>query len=293
MDFFARQDRARRTTRLLVVMFIIAVIGLIAGLDLGAALAMDQMKRPPSPAQRDDILFLVALGGTALIAIGSLWKTWELRAGGGAVATRLGGREIVGAGADDGERRLVNVVTEMAIASGVPVPAIYVLDAESGINAFAAGLTLHDAAVAVTRGALDRFDREQLQGVIGHEFSHLLNGDSRLNLRLIGVLHGILLIGLTGRMILRVLGDGSGSSWSRRGRKDRGAPVQLLIGAVALIVIGSLGTFFGRLIQCAVSRSREFLADASSIQFTRNPRGLADALRRIGAGAGGTVRAAT
>ncbi|HYE06839.1 MAG TPA: M48 family metalloprotease [Planctomycetota bacterium] len=290
MDFFAHQDDARRSTRRLVALFALAVLAIIAALNLVAVLAMDlaQDRHPLSPDQRWQAHLVVSVASAALIALGSLSKMWELRAGGAAVASRLGGRPVEPGTADPAERQLLNVVEEMAIASGTPVPAVFVLDHETGINAFAAGLGADDAAVAVTRGTLLQLDRNELSGVIGHEFSHLLNGDSRLNLRLIGVLHGILLIGLTGRVLLRAV------TMPHRGRRDRrggggGVVLVLIVGGIALIVIGAIGTFFGRLIQSAVSRSREFLADASAVQFTRDPGAVAGALKRIGGSLTGSL----
>ena len=188
--------------------------------------------------------------------------------GGSAVAESLGGRLVNPNTTDPDERKLRNVVEEMAIAAGVPVPKIYVLDEEEGINAFAAGHTPSDAAIGVTRGCMNLLKRDELQGVIGHEFSHILNGDMRLNLRLMGIIFGILCLAVIGRVLLYT-----------RGGKDRN-PLPLL--GLALIVIGGIGVFFGRLIQAAVSRQREFLADASAVQFTRNPAGLSGALQKIG-----------
>jgi Zn-dependent protease with chaperone function len=193
-----------------------------------------------------------------------------LAGGGGAVAESLGGRLVATNTTDADERRLLNVVEEMAIASGVPMPQVYVLDDEKGINAFAAGHTTSDAVVAVTHGCLKLLSRDELQGVIGHEFSHILNGDMKLNVRLIGILFGIFCIATIGRIMISMRSNNS---------RDRN-PLPLV--GVVLLVVGSLGLFFGRLIQAAVSRQREFLADASSVQFTRNPRGLSGALQKIG-----------
>ena len=216
-------------------------------------------------------LFLVATVGTlSVIALGSGFKTLELAQGGSTVATMLGGRLVDPTTSDPDERKLRNVVEEMAIAAGVPVPQVYLLPEERGINAFAAGHSTSDAVVAVTAGAVRLLTRDELQGVIGHEFSHILNGDMRLNLRLMGIIFGILCLTVIGRVLLYT---------RSRSSKDKN-PLPLL--GLALIVIGWVGVFFGRLIQAAVSRQREFLADASSVQFTRNPAGLAGALKKIG-----------
>jgi Zn-dependent protease with chaperone function len=213
-----------------------------------------------------------------VVGFASLYKWSAFRAGGSVVAEGVGGRRIDPHTIDLNERRLVNVVEEMAIASGVPIPAVYVLDNEPGLNAFAAGLTTSDAVVTVTRGTLEKLSRDELQGVIAHEFSHILNGDMRLNVKLAAIVFGILVIGLIGRGILRGLGRGRVSSRGKGG----GAVLAILAAGLILMIIGYLGYFFGRLIQAAVSRQREFLADASAVQFTRNPGGIVGALRKIG-----------
>ncbi len=174
------------------------------------------------------------------------------------------------------DRRLLNIVEEMAIASGVPMPRAFVMDAETSINAFAAGHSINDAVVTVTRGALTRLSRDELQGVIAHEFSHILNGDMRLNLRLIGVLYGLLIVALAGRFLLELGGR------TRGGSRSSGSAIAALVAAgLALWILGYIGVFFGRLIKAGVSRQREFLADASAVQFTRNPDGIGGALRKI------------
>jgi Zn-dependent protease with chaperone function len=204
----------------------------------------------------------------------SLYRAATVASGGGQVARMLGATAVTGEGTDPLLRRLVNVVEEIALASGMPVPEIYVLEQEAGINAFAAGLTHANAAITVTRGALERLDRAELQGVIAHEFSHILNGDMRLNQQLIGMSFGILVLSLAGRWLLR------SARYTRRGRNSGGVTAALAIGA-ALLVIGSLGVLCTRLIKAAVSRQRESLADASAVQFTREPQGLAGALKKI------------
>jgi Zn-dependent protease with chaperone function len=279
VDFFQAQDAARSRTRTLVVLFVAAVAAIIA-----AIYAVVHMVLGPGPGAGIDVPLLLLVGTltTALVAAGSTVRTLQLRQGGGRVAELLGGRRVRPNSTDEGERRLINVVEEMSIASGTPVPAIYVLDQEAGINAFAAGYTTDDAAVAVTRGALDTLDREELQGVIAHEFSHILNGDMRLNVRLMGLLFGILLLAIVGRGLIHSGARGG------RGRRGGGGGGQVAILGLALILVGYIGVFFGRLIQAAVSRQREYLADAAAVQFTRNPAGLAGALNRIGNAAAGS-----
>ena len=296
MDFFEAQARAKKRTSRLVALFSFAVFGTIAAGYFGAVFLSAQItgqssrhrdrygyvQSSPSPSLwQPKLLALVSLGTLAVIGLASLYKWHEFSAGGSAVAESVGGRRVDPHTADLAERRLLNVVEEMALASGVPMPAVYVLDDEPAINAFAAGLTTADAVVAVTRGTLGKLTRDELQGVVGHEFSHILNGDMRLNMRLTALVFGILVIGLAGRGILWSL-RGARFSSSRDSKNSGG--ILFAIGAVGLglMVIGYVGYFFGRLIQAAVSRQREFLADASAVQFTRNPLGLGGALKKIG-----------
>lgn len=305
MDFFAREEHAHRTSRRLVVLFLLAVIATLVTLNVVTHFALNaviaQRALVPGPghgghrqddgstvgqppdtqaqlAMRLETHVVVTLGTIAIILLGSLWKISQLSAGGASVASLMGGREIGHDPHDAQERMLVNVVEEMSIASGVPMPAVYVLDAETGVNAFAAGFHSNDAVVAVTRGCIERLDRHELQGVIGHEFSHLLNGDMRLNLRLMGLVHGLLVIGLLGAFMMRMC------SYSSNSRRDNRVMLALLVIGLATYVIGYIGFFFGGLIKAAISRQREFLADSSSVQFTRNPAGLAGALKKLGAG---------
>jgi Zn-dependent protease with chaperone function len=272
VDFFERQDKARRHTAFLVFYFVLAVILLIGAVYLAVALIFGGIQLK---AGADDVatswsqaeMFLgTAIATLAVIGTGSFFKTLSLARGGRAVAELLDGRLVNPNSTEANERKLLNVVEEMAIASGVPVPQVYVMDGEPGINAFAAGHSASDAAISVTRGALTMLTRDELQGVIAHEFSHLLNGDMKLNLRIMGLIFGILCLTVIGRVLIRT-----------RGKKN---PLPLL--GLALIIIGWVGVLFGRLIQAAVSREREFLADASAVQFTRNPAGLAGALKKIG-----------
>ncbi|HNP36720.1 MAG TPA: M48 family metallopeptidase [Woeseiaceae bacterium] len=282
MNFFDAQDRARRATRWLVVVYIVATALIVAGVTLIVAFALYSASNPgygqADFADRHSYLLVITAIGTALfIFAASLYKTSMLSAGGGKVAASLGGKLVATDVSDPLRQRLRNVVEEIAIASGVPVPDIYVLEEESGINAFAAGFAPGDAAIAVTRGALELLDRDELQGVIAHEFSHILNGDMRLNIRLMGVLFGILALGLIGRMIMR--GGYYGNMMSSR--RDRGTSIALLVG-IGLAVLGGIGVFFARLIKASISRQREFLADASAVQFTRQSTGIANALKKIG-----------
>jgi Zn-dependent protease with chaperone function len=290
MGFFELQESARRSTTRLVLLFVLAVVLIIASLYAVAVLALHFTTE--GAAERvvkwwdPSLLVSVAALGVALIGGASLHKIISLRGGGAAVATMLGGRRVHPETAEGEERKLLNVVEEMAIASGTPVPEVYLLERERGINAFAAGYTRSDAAIAVTSGCLSELTREELEGVVAHELSHVLNGDMRVNIRLIGLLQGILVIASLGYILLRAAGWGA----MRRSRqRNDGATIVILFVGVALLIIGSAGVFIGRLIKSAVSRQREFLADASAMQFTRNPSGLAGALKKIAAHTHGSL----
>jgi Zn-dependent protease with chaperone function len=268
VDFFERQRAARGTTVRLVLLFSLAVFSIVAVNDLIVVAIFHA--QPTSTI----VGYVIAMTVFTLLVIagGTASKMIALRGGGAAVAQSVGAVAVDPSTTDPRLRRFVNVVEEMSIASGVPMPRLFVLQQEPGINAFAAGYSPSDAAITVTSGALDRLNRDELQGVIGHEFSHILNGDMRLNVRLIGLLAGILLLGLIG---LRFLAFGGGRS---RNSRD-GAPLLLI--AFALVILGFVGQFFAGLIKAAVSRQREWLADASSVQFTRQTSGLASALKKI------------
>jgi Zn-dependent protease with chaperone function len=275
VDFFERQDKAKRHTAFLVCYFTLAVIltvgsvCLLAGLLTGMFDAKNVEKEALSTSQRATVILATGFATLGIIGAGSFFKTLSLARGGRAVAEMLDGRLVNSNSTDIQERKLLNVVEEMAIASGVPVPQVYVMDGEPGINAFAAGNSASDAAISVTHGAMTMLSRDELQGVIAHEFSHLLNGDMKLNLRLMGLIFGILCLTVIGRILLQFRG------------KSNVVALAWIVG-LGLIIIGWIGVLFGRLIQAAVSRQREFLADASAVQFTRNPSGLANALKKIG-----------
>jgi Zn-dependent protease with chaperone function len=270
MNFFENQAAARSATTRLIVLFALAVLGIVAAVDFAAWIAVGGAAGR-QPGEIGALLAFTTLLTLAIIGLGSLYRIASLRGGGEPVALQLGGVPVAEDTTDFNLRRLRNIVEEIAIASGVPVPKIYVLEHESAINAFAAGYSPSDAVVAVTRGALDRLNRDELQGVIAHEFSHILNGDMRLNIRLMGILFGILMLAIIGRKVLQFGG---------RGRDSKGAAAILLAALVAMVV-GYVGLFFARMIKAGVSRSRESLADASAVQFTRQTQGLAGALKKI------------
>jgi Zn-dependent protease with chaperone function len=270
MNFFERQAAARKTSVRLVLLFALAVLGIVAAVDLTVIIAL--ASREVRGGALLAAVVASSLATVAIIGFGSLYRIASLRGGGDAIALQIGGVPVPEQTRDPQLRRLRNVVEEIAIASGVPVPKLYVLERESGINAFAAGYAPSDAAIAVTRGALERLNRDELQGVIAHEFSHVLNGDMRLNIRLIGLLFGIVMLALIGRKILEHGRIGA--------RDDKGAGA-VVVAALVAMAIGYIGLFFGRLIKAGVSRSREVLADASAVQFTRQTTGLAGALKKI------------
>lgn len=279
MNFFEHQAQARRNSALLITLFAVAVAGLIAITTLFSAALVSYSRGEAFSAATVgqvlgwDTVIGIALFVAAVIVLASLYKLRQLADGGRAVAESLGGRKINVAPKDTAEQRALNVVEEMAIASGTPVPDVYILE-DPAINAFAAGYKPSDAVIGLTRGCIEQLTREQLQGVVAHEFSHIFNGDMRLNIRIVGLLHGILIIGLAGYWLLR------GSHWSG-GRDNRGRVALAGIGA-GLIAIGYTGTFFGNLVKSAVSRQREYLADASAVQYTRSNGGIAGALKKIG-----------
>jgi Zn-dependent protease with chaperone function len=270
VNFFERQQAAKSMTLRLVVLFTIAVVALVGVIDAVTALVMHS--RGANASSVVGVVVGVSAITLLIIAGGMISKTVALRQGGAAVAASVGAVPVDPTTSDPQLRRFVNIVEEMSLASGVPTPRLFVMEREQGINAFAAGFTPADAAITVTGGALAQLNRDELQGVIGHEFSHILNGDMRINIRLIGLLSGILLIGLIG---LRVLSFGGGG----RDRDRNGAPI--LVIAIAMMVLGFVGVFFANLIQAAVSRQREWLADASAVQFTRQTTGLEGALKKI------------
>jgi Zn-dependent protease with chaperone function len=292
MDFFQHQDRAQRNTRYLILLLILAVVALVltTGLLLGIIFFFTQSSNSVNATYaisngfwksvfesiNIETMFWITLGISSVIVLGSLFRYVQLQAGGRAVAESVGGQLLQMNTTDLDERKMLNVVEEMAIASGTSVPPVYLLEDES-INAFAAGYHPQDAVIGVTRGCIQRLTRDELQGVVAHEFSHIFHGDMRINMRLIALLYGILVIGLIGQLLLR---SASHRSLIRSSRDK--SPGAILALGVGLIVIGYSGTFFGNLIKAAVSRQREFLADASAVKFTRNPDGIAGALKKIG-----------
>ncbi len=292
MNFFQHQDLARRQSFWLIVLFLMAVCVIVSAVNLVAAFSVIYAGGQFFGVEANSLAELsagfywgVTLTTLSMIFGSTLWKLSQISKGGKVVAEMLGGERIDLATAEPAKRRLINVVEEMAIASGTPVPALYLIDSQ-GVNAFAAGFTPGQAVIGVTRGCIDLLSRDELQGVIAHEFSHILNGDMRLNMRLVGVLHGILVIGLLGQALMRGTFQRTRYRYRHldsdpaRRRGGGGAPQTFLAG-LALMSVGYIGLMLGNLIKAALSRQREYLADASSVQFTRNPEGIANALRKI------------
>jgi Zn-dependent protease with chaperone function len=288
MNFFEAQERARKSSRMLVWWFILSVTGVVAvmyvlvtfGLQFGASApegGFEEWRR----LRWWDLERALSVSGIVggVILIGSWSKLAQLSAGGKVVAQSLGGRPVEPTTTDLSERRLLNVVEEMAIASGLPVPEVWIMDEEQGINAFAAGTDPTNAVVGVTRGTLDRLTRSELQGVVAHEFSHILNGDMKLNMRLMGWIFGLVMLSMLGRMMIEALRFVRGSRDSKNGG---GVVLAIVVAGLAVWLVGSVGVLFARMLQAAISRQREFLADASAVQFTRDPEGIAGALKKIG-----------
>lgn len=280
MDFFQSQDRARRNTTALVLLFALGVVATMASVHLLVAGTVGRGRIA------DPKVLLWSVGGVlAVVGLGTLVKFAQMSHGGRAVAEALGGRLIDPGTGDPSERRVLNVVEEMAIASGVRVPPVYIMD-DASINAFAAGNSEKDAVIGVTRGCAELLSRDELQGVMAHEFSHIFHRDMRLNMHLVGWLGGIFAVSMIGRILLNSM---RGVRPSRNGKGDGRALMAVL--GIGLFLIGIIGYFFGRLIQAAVSRQREYLADASAVQYTRNPEGIAGALEKIGGAAGSRLSA--
>ena len=284
MDFIGDQEKARTRTTRLVFLFVLAVVGIIAMVytvfAVGIMLVNNDPEQPIGFWQPMVLLWSSTLSLLVILG-GSLVKVTQLSGGGKSVATALGGALVHPDTSDPHLKRLINVVEEMAIASGCPVPPVYLIDDQS-INAFAAGFTVDNAVIGVTTGSVTKLSRDELQGVMAHEFSHIVHGDMRLNIRITGMIFGIMAIGFIGWICFRFLGPVL--LHARGGEKNPGPAIGLALIVIGLLLmaIGSIGTLVSRLIQAAVSRQREFLADAAAVDYTRNPQGIAGALRRIG-----------
>lgn len=283
MDFFSRQEAARKKTKILIVYFLAAIIFMVLVINAGLFFVQYHFFTYETDRYTFEewllLPFLVVTGIIlTVIFVQTLWRFLQLRQGGKNVAKLVGARQIPATSSDLQETKLIHIVEEMSIAAGVPLPTLYVMDAEPSINAFVAGYTPTETVLVVTKGLLDNLNRHELQGVVGHEFSHILYGDMRINLYLISLLAGIVVIGEAGLFIIRVFTRVTPSSETQKEKKNSSA---ILMVGLILIVVGYAGVFAGRLIRAAVSRQREFLADASAVQFTREPAGIANALYKI------------
>ena len=294
MDFFERQHQAKKKTGYLVFLFGVAVllISLLNFLIIAAVIPFvgEERKREGldfSTLQDPTLAMYVVLGTFVVISLAGLYRKSQLSGGGSSIASMMGGRLVNMASTDPDEQKLMNVVEEMAIASSVPMPEVFVMNEEKGINAFAAGYTVDDAVIGVTDGCMRRLSRDELQGVIAHEFSHILNQDMRLNLRLVAVVFGLFVLSQLGRLMMQI-GFSSSGRRSSRNRDEGGGAAVIGIAGLGIMAAGGLGILMGNLIKSAVSRQREYLADSSAVQFTRNPDGLAGALKKIGAMATGS-----
>lgn len=294
MNFFEHQEKARKQSRWIIVAFLAVALLIVLAVDVIVLLlfslqapvsngvahitqgGLGALTSPDTWAANANILLGSSAATGGLIGLASLGKMASLRSGGGKVARDMGATLVTPDTRDPLRRRLYNVVEEIALASGAPVPEVYIMENEPGINAFAAGYASADAAVAVTQGTLEKLNRSELQGVIAHEFSHILNGDMRINIRMMGIIFGIMVIAILGRQFLY------SSRFRLSSSRDKGGSAIVLIGA-ALMAVGYIGLFFARWMKSALSRQREYLADASAVQFTRDPSGISGALKKIAA----------
>jgi len=279
MDFFSRQAKAIKQTRILVVFFVIALVLITVAVNFIFYLVLATQTSSATELDswlQQDYWIYISLITFAVIILTSLFRSWQINSNPSAIIKMMEATPVTPSTTNPKQKQLVNLVEEMAIASGMPIPKIYIMKNEQGFNAFVSGLKPSAAILVVTQGLLDNLTRQQLQGVIGHEFSHILNGDMRLNLRLIGVIAGILVLGQIGQVLLRGGRYGSRSTSSKR---SEGSAIVFI--GLGLFVVGYIGLFFGRIIKAAISRQREFLADASAVQFTRDRNGIAGALLAI------------
>ncbi|HGY5551139.1 MAG TPA: M48 family metallopeptidase [Prochlorococcus sp.] len=280
MDFFEKQELAQRQTSWLIGLFGLALVGLVFAIYMVVVIALMQGDYNETTIWEPGVFAGVSVAVVIVVGAGSLYKAAQLAGGGESLAIALGGRRLQPDSSDPLEQKVLNVVEEMALASGLPVPPVFLMDNEDGINAFAAGLKPDNAVIGITRVGAEQLSRDELQGIVAHEFSHIFNGDMRLNMRLIALIHGILVLSMIGYRVIRATFS-SGSSNSNSSKNSGSAYIFVLTLGISLIAIGYIGTLIGNIIKAAVSRQREFLADASAVQFTRNPDGIAGALKRI------------
>ena len=295
MDFFAQQDEARRASRrlilwyLLAIAFVVLCFNLVAALMYaalaiygvlplagGAPLVWNGLFRTYGHALLHvpaAVHYAVSGIVTAIVLAVTARRMWQMSEGGPAVASILGAHYLDRSRVTPAEAKLLNVVEEMAIASGISVPPVYLLRGEDAINALVAGHSPNEAVIVATQGAVHKLSRDELQGVMGHEFSHILNGDMALNVRLVSLLAGIACFGEWGEAMVHA----GAAEAAKKSREERGGEVLLALFGAAIAFIGFPGLFAAEAIKAAISRQRERLADAASVQFTRNPDGIAGA----------------
>ena len=294
MNFFEHQEKARKQSRWIILAFLAVALLIILAVDFIVLMlfalqapvssgvshitqgGLGSITNPEMWAANANMLIGSSAATGGVIGLASLGKIVSLRSGGGKVARSMGATLVTPDTRDPLRRRLYNVVEEIALASGAPVPEVYIMENEPAINAFAAGYAASDAAVAVTQGTLEKLSRSELQGVIAHEFSHILNGDMRINIRMMGIIFGIMVIAILGRQFLH------SNRFRVSSSRDKGASAIVFVG-LALMLVGYIGLFFARWMKSALSRQREYLADASAVQFTRDPSGISGALKKIAA----------
>ena len=287
MNFFEHQEKARKQSRWLIIAFFGVALLIVLAVDLVVMVMFSTSNgatqfgtatvfNPDMWIANSTLLLVTSVVTGGAIGIASLGKIASLRSGGGKVARDMGATLVTPDTQDRLRRRLYNVVEEIALASGTPVPEVYVMENEPGINAFAAGYSATDAAIAVTQGSLEKLNRSELQGIIAHEFSHIFNGDMRINIHMMGTTFGIMVIAILGRKFL------SASRYRISSSRDNNGSVLIAIGLV-LMAVGYIGLFFARWMKSALSRQREYLADASAVQFTRDADGISGALKKIAA----------
>lgn len=279
LTFFDYQDDAHRRSRWAILGFVVTVVATVATVSLITVLLMALLVEDLGGMGYRELRNVVcAVAGITfgIILLSAVWRLLQLSAGPTAVMKSLFGVRVLPDTEDSDERRLLNLVEEMSIASGIPVPDVYLLRSDS-INAFVTGLEIDQAAIGLTRGALFRLSRDELQGVIAHEFSHILNGDMALNTQMVAWLAGLFTVSDLGRKFAYLLGDPED--------RDQISLPGLALSSIGIGIwfMGFIGVLFGKLLQARLSQQREYLADASAVQFTRNPEGLGNALRKLGA----------
>lgn len=272
MNFFQHQDAARKKTGFLVVGFALVILLILVVIDVLIFIYGREYGDMTTLISGANVFVL------GVILLGSLAKYWKLRGGGRSVAEMIKAEPILRDAKEPKLRQLINIVDEISIASGIASPTLYYMPEEKGINAFVAGFDANDTVLVVTQGALDKLNRDELQGVIAHEFSHIFNADTKINLRLMAVLGGLLVMSQVGYNILT-----SQRSSSRTSRSSNSNSIAVPFVGSVLFLLGYLGLFFGNIIKAAISRQREYLSDASAVQFTRNPNGIGKALMKIAA----------